>query len=303
MIVGDLPADDLAHRLRSNGLRVRTGPVVNRIQSRLARVAQGVALHYAEHPLEDPDGFADFHVRLASPRSVRRWLRPQAVFQFDGARPFLPLPANQAFAMLEWGLNWCVSSHCHQYLIVHAAAVEKNGAALVLPGPPGSGKSTLCAGLVSRGWRLLSDELTLLEFPTGNVVPLPRPVSLKNASIDAIRQFSPNATLGPPVHDTVKGSVAHMTPPAESVRRATETARPRWIARPRYERAAAPRLAALSKARAFMHLADSAFNYDVHGRRGFELLADVVAGSDCFEFRYGALEDAVAVFDDAARRA
>ena len=138
MIVGDLPADDLARRLRSNGLRVRTGPIVNRIQSRLPRVAQGVALHYAEHPLEDPDGFADFHVRLASPRSVRRWLRPQAVFQFDGGRPFLPLPANQAFAMLEWGLNWCVSSHCHQYLIVHAAAVEKNGAALVLPGPPGS---------------------------------------------------------------------------------------------------------------------------------------------------------------------
>jgi HprK-related kinase A len=205
--------------------------------------------------------------------------------------------------MLEWGLNWCVSSHCHQYLIVHAASVEKYGAALVLPGPPGSGKSTLCAALVSRGWRLLSDELTLLELPAGNVVPLPRPVSLKNASIDAIRKFSPDATLGPSVHDTVKGSVAHMTLPTESVRRATETARPRWIALPGYEHGAAPRLAALSKARAFMHLADNAFNYDVHGRRGFELLAQVVAGCDCFEFRYGSLEAAVAVFDDAARRA
>src|SRR5207237_9446853 len=205
MIVGDLPTDDLARRLRSNGLRVRTGPIVNRIQSRLPRVAQGVALHYAEHPLEDPDGFADFHVRLASPRSVRRWLRPQAVFQFDGARPFLPLPADQAFPMLEWGLNWCVSSHCHQYLIVHSASVEKSGLALLLPGPPGSGKSTLCAGLVNRGWRLLSDELTLLDLATGHVVPLPRPVSLKNASTDATQRFAPDAPLSPPGHDTGHG--------------------------------------------------------------------------------------------------
>jgi HprK-related kinase A len=303
MIVGDLPPGDLAYRLASAGLRLRTGPVINRIESRLGRVVQGVARHYADYPVEEAGSFADFHVRVAPPQSLRRWVKPQAIFQFDAARPFLPLPANQAFPMLEWGLNWCVSSHCHQYLIVHAAAVERNGAALVLPGPPGSGKSTLCAGLVSRGWRLLSDELTLLEFPTGNIVPLPRPVSLKNASIDVIRQFSPEATLGPPVHDTVKGSVAHMTAPAASVRRATETARPRWIALPRYERGAAPRRAALSKARAFMHLADNAFNYDVHGRRGFGLLAEVVAGSDCFEFHYGALAAAVAVFDDAARRA
>ena len=32
-------------------------------------------------------------------------------------------------------------------------------------------------------------------------------------------------------------------------------------------------------------------------------LAQVVSGCDCFEFPYGALEDAVAVLDDAARRA
>jgi HprK-related kinase A len=303
MIVAHLSHQELMHRLARPGLRLRTGPVVNRIQSRLAKVVHGVELHYADCTIEDSEGFADFHVRVAAPRSLRRWVAPQVQFQFDGARPFLPLPANQAFAMLEWGLNWCVSSHCHQYLIVHAASVERSGLALLLPGSPGSGKSTLCAGLVSRGWRLLSDELTLLDLATGHVVPLPRPVSLKNASIDAIRRFSPGAEVGPPVHDTVKGSVAHMRPPTDSVRRATEAARPRWVVLPRYEPSAAASLMPLSRARAFMHLADHAFNYDVHGRRGFELLAQVIAGSDCFEFQYGALEDAVEVFDDIARRA
>ncbi|HEV8330622.1 MAG TPA: HprK-related kinase A [Steroidobacteraceae bacterium] len=303
MIVADLSHQELVRRLAGAGLRLRTGPIVNRIQSRLAKVIHGVALHYAACPIENSEGFADFHVRVAQPRSLRRWLAPQVRFQFDGTGPFLPLPANQAFAMLEWGLNWCVSSHCHQYLIVHAASVERSGCALLLPGDPGSGKSTLCAGLVNRGWRLLSDELTLLDLAAGHVVPLPRPVSLKNASIDAIRRFSPDAVLGPPVHDTVKGSVAHMKAPTDSVRRATEAARPRWIVLPHYESGAAARLAPLSKARAFMHLADHAFNYDVHGRRGFELLGQVITNSDCFEFQYGALEDAIAVFDDAGRRA
>ncbi len=303
MIVADLPPRELARRLADAGLRLRTGPVVSSIQSPLGRVVQGVAQHYADYPIEEAESFADFHVRVAPPRSARRWLKPQVLFQFDAAQPFLPLPADQAFAMLEWGLNWCVSSHCHQYLLVHAATVERSGCALVLPGPPGSGKSTLCAALISRGWRLLSDELTLLDPVTGNVVPLPRPVSLKNASIAAIRQFYPAAELGPPVHDTAKGSVAHMKAPTDSVRRASELARPRWIVLPRYESAANAQLAALSKARTFMYLADHAFNYDVHGRRGFELLAQVVSGSDCFEFRYGTLHDAVAVIDDAARRA
>jgi HprK-related kinase A len=303
MIVADLPPQELTRRLAGAGLRLRTGPVVNKVQSRLRRVVEGIALHYANHAIEEPDGFADFHVRIAPPSSLRRWMNPQVHFQFDGSRPFLPLPADQAFAMLEWGLNWCVSSHCHQFLIVHAATVERSGLAMLLPGNPGSGKSTLAAGLVSRGWRLLSDELALLDLGTGSVVPLPRPVSLKNESIDAIRRFSSDAMLGAPIHDTVKGSVAHMRPPSDSVRRAAEPARPRWIVLPRYERGAATHLAPLSKARAFMHLADHAFNYDVHGRRGFELLGQVVTDSDCFEFRYSALDDAVGVFDDLARQA
>jgi HprK-related kinase A len=303
MIVADLPPRELARRLADDGLRLRTGPVVSCIQSRLAKIVHGVALAYADYTIEAADSFADFHVRVAPPRSLRRWTKPQVYFQFDGVRPFLPLPADQAFAMLEWGLNWCVSSHCHQYLLVHAATVERSGCALVLPGPPGSGKSTLCAALISRGWRLLSDELTLFDPATANVVPLPRPVSLKNASIDAIRRFAPGVVLGRPVHDTAKGSVVHMKPPMDSVRLAAEVARPRWIVLPRYERGAAARLTPLSKARAFMHLADQAFNYHVHGRRGFELLAQVIAGSACFEFQYGTLEHAVTAFDDVARRA
>ena len=303
MIVAELSQNELQRVLAGPGLRLRTGPVVTRIHSQLSAVAQGIGLHYANHPFERSEGFADFHVRVARPRGIRRWLQPQAVFQFDGAPPFYPLPADQAFPMLEWGLNWCVSAHCHQYLVLHAAVVERSGRALLLPAPPGAGKSTLCAGLVSRGWRLLSDELALIESATGNIAPLPRPVSLKNASIEVIRRFSADAVLGPTVRDTLKGSVAHMKPPAESVQRAAERARPSWIVLPRYEAGAALRLEHLARGRAFMQLVDSAFNYHLHGRRGFEILTQVTEACLCYGLAYSDLAQAVAAFNELAEGA
>lgn len=279
-------------------MRLRTGPVVTCIESSIPEVAEGVIRFYAEHGVEE--GFADFHVRVAHPSGLRRFVRPQVLFELDGTPPFLPLPGNQGFPILEWGLNWCVSAHCHQYLILHAAVLERSGAALILPAPPGSGKSTLCAGLVSRGWRLLSDELALLSPASGEIMPLARPISLKNASIDVIGRFAPGEFIGPAVHDTLKGSVAHMKPPKESVHRESETTRPRWIVRPRYAAGAPTQLRPLPKARAFMQLADSAFNYQFHGVKGFQLLGRVVESCECYEFTYADLEDAVRTFNTLA---
>ena len=303
MIVADLPAPELYQRLAGPGIALRTGILVNVIHSAIPAVAEAIALLYSNHPIEDSDGFADFHVSVRSPVGVRRWLRRQVLFEFDGAQPFRPLPLPQAFPMLEWGLNWCVSNHCNNFLIFHAAVVAHENRALILAAPPGYGKSTLCAALVNRGWRLLSDELTLIEPASGNVTPLARPISLKNASIGVIRGFAPDASLSVIVNDTLKGSVAHMRPPVGSVRRANEPAKPHWIVFPRFQSGAPTTLSPYAKARAFMQLADNAFNYNVHGKRGFETVADLVSSSSCYEFSYSNLNEAVSMFDALAKSA
>jgi HprK-related kinase A len=141
----------------------------------------------------------------------------------------------------------------------------------------------------------LSDELTLLDPQSCEVVPLPRPVSLKNASIDVIRRFAPEARFGPIVHETTKGSVGHFAPPEDAVRRGAESALPGWIVLPRFVAGAPTTLSRLGKGRAMMRLIECAFNYNIHGLQGFRLLADVVERSDCFELAYGDLEDATAV--------
>jgi hypothetical protein len=244
--------------------------------------------------------FADFHVELNPPSTLRRWFRPQVNFSFDGKQPFKPLPMDQAYPMLEWGLNWCVSVHAHHYLIIHAAVVEKNGLAAILPAPPGSGKSTLTAGLVQSGWRLLSDELTLIDRKSGMIHPLPRPVSLKNQSIDVIRRFAPEAFINRPSYDTAKGTVAHMRPPKESVRRQHDPARPGWVIFPKWETDAETRLTSRSKADTFMFLAQNAFNYSHLGADGFRVGTALIEQAECYDFRYSRLNEAVAAFDRLA---
>lgn len=259
-------------------------------------MAENISLLYADYSLAEQDGFADFHVNLAAPHNLRRWLKPQVLFFSDGYSPFKPLPLDQAFPMLEWGLNWCVSSHANRYLIIHAAVIEKGGFAAILPAPPGSGKSTLCAALVNRGWRLLSDELALVRIDDGKLIPLPRPVSLKNASIDIIRQFEPGATISCAVNDTMKGTVAHMKVPTDSVNRSMETARPAWVIFPKYQPDTTARLETLPQSRAFMRVAENSFNYSLLGAKGFETLSGLIDASLCYDFTYSRLDEAIETF-------
>ena len=296
MKLADLPLAELQRRLRGPGVVLQTAQFVTQLTSPIAEVARGLSLLYGDYPLADPDQFVDFPVRIAPPRGLRRWLHPQVLFYFDGHPPFKPLPREQAFPMFEWGLNWCVSSFCHQYLVIHAAVIEKQGFAAILPAPPGSGKSTLCAGLIHRGWRLLSDELTLVDLTDGSVVPLARPVSLKNRSIEVIKKFAPETVFSPVVHDTTKGSVAHLRPPADSVARWHERARPGWVIFPRYVAGAPAQLIPHPKARAFMGLAENGFNQSFLGHEGFNGVAALIDACDCYEFSYGDLNEAVRVF-------
>jgi HprK-related kinase A len=275
---------------------MRFPPFTVSIRSPIPVVRLGLSRLYADYELApEGDRFVDFHVEVAR---ARRWPRPQCVFRSDGLEPFTPLGQDEAFALLEWGLNWCITGYSHTWLTVHSAVLEREGHALLLPAPPGSGKSTLCAGLMLDGWRLLSDEMALMEPDSRVVVPSPRPISLKNKSIEVIRTLSPATPMGPVALDTLKGTVAHLKPSGESIQRAQEPGRPSWIVFPRYESGAASSLTPRGKASAFMQLAENSFNQHAHGRAGFQSLGSVVDQCDCYDFVYSELSDAFRVFRD-----
>lgn len=297
MKVNALSKAELAYRLNGDGLRLRTGPFVFSLRSSFDAVAAGIERLYENFPVADDETFADFHIAIRYAKGLRRIIRPQSVFEFDGLVPFKPLAARQAFALLEWGMNWCIYSHAHSFLIIHGAVLERSGQGLILPAPSGSGKSTLCAAMMNRGWRLLSDELILIDPISGLITPLGRPVSLKNRSIDVLREFSPQATITAPIHDTAKGSIAHMKPTMESVLRVDEAVLPRWIVFPCYTSGSATHLQQLEKADTFMRLIDNAFNYSILRERGFETVAAIVNRVDSFTAQYSDLEDVIRRID------
>jgi len=294
LLLSSIPPRKLKQQLAEEGINLKIGPFVVNLSSTLPKVAENLSDLYGAYTLEDSHR-VDFHIALQSPSIIRRWIRPQAIFSFDGHLPFKPLPQTQSFAMFEWGLNWCVANNAHQYLVIHSAVVEKNGKAIIFPGTPGSGKSTLCAGLVSQGWRLLSDEMALLSTETGLITPIPRPISLKNESIDIVRSFAnDDIFVGTPVHDTAKGSVAHMCAPTSSVARSDEPAMPAAIIFPKYRKGANIELSPLSKGRTFIELAENSFNYHILGSTAFSVLTAMLDQCECFRLSYHNLDDAYA---------
>ncbi|HVQ76864.1 MAG TPA: HprK-related kinase A [Candidatus Binatia bacterium] len=296
MTVGELARDEFLARLEHPGISLDTGPFLIRIKTAIGELADEVRFLYGEFPVLPDGGITHFRLELRRPAGLRRWWRPQVFSLFDGERRFEPMPLALAIPTLEWSLNWCVAANAHHHVMVHSAVLERDGRALLLPGTPGAGKSTLCAALAHRGWRLLSDEFALLRPADSQLVSWPRPISLKGPSIDLIRAFAPDARLGRTIPGTPKGPVAHLRPPSASVQRARDRAEPAWVVFPTYRAGEPARLTPLSRARAFYRLAQFSFNYELLGPPGFETLSRAIDGCDTYDFTYSKLDDALPLF-------
>ncbi|MDE2566024.1 MAG: HprK-related kinase A, partial [Burkholderiales bacterium] len=273
---------------------IHLAPFDVRVRSPLRSVAEHLAFYYPGAHRRAADAFVDFDIEIGPAAGLRRWWRPQARFFLDGMEPFHPLPVEQAAPMLEWGLNWCVAQRALGYLVLHAAVVERGGLALVMPGFPGAGKSTLCAALTHLdGWRLLSDELAILDPASGMLIPHPRPISLKNASIDIVRAF-PGSRIGTVYEDTRKGRIAHAACPTASRDRAEETALPAWVVFPSFAAGSLLAVEPVARVEAFTWISEQSFNKERMGETGFESLCRLLDRASCHELRYGSTEDAIA---------
>lgn len=289
MKLKDLSHSEFSSSLNSNGLEIDFGFTSFCISTKIKSVQSTFKLLYGDYELKPKEAFTDFQISVAYPHNVRRFFKPQVSFYFDEYSPFLPLPKSQCYPLLEWGMNWCVAGHKHNYLLLHGAVLEKNGEAIIFPAPPGSGKSTLCAYLSHSGWRLLSDEMTVINLTTGLVEPFVRPICLKNDSIDLFHSWFPDAFISNVAKDTNKGDVAHVKAPIDSVTRYKEPARVKAIVLPKYNKDIELDIYALNKCDAYKSLSSNAFNEGVLGPSGFEAAVNLVESCDTVEIHYNDL--------------
>jgi hypothetical protein len=150
--IAELGRKRLAARLADGGLAFRITPFCVRVKSGIAAVADGISRCYADYEVLPDGGFIDFHMRLDPPAGLRRWIKPQVVFHFDTAQPFYRCPTSRRCRSSS-GASPGVRQTAQQY-VGSTLHVERGGHAAILPANR-ERQSTLCAGLVMAGWRLL----------------------------------------------------------------------------------------------------------------------------------------------------
>lgn len=298
--VSDLTESQFECTLRDGGLGVRIGPFNARLRANVSGLNEPLYRLYQDYPLLDEDEVYSFHVRMSPRRAFPRVYRHMVRFTVDGRKPHEDMPVEQSLPVFEWGMNLVIALRSQCFLMLHAAVLERNGNALILPAMPGDGKTTLCAGLSQRGWRTFSDEFGLIRPHTTKMIPAPRPMALKNQSIDVIAKFSPDAYIGPATLNTRKGTVAHLKPSRESTLRQDETATAKMIVFPRWVENSELKLESISKTDSFMLLATNSFNYELLGEAAFQTVRELLGGAQCYRLEYSDLDEATARLTELA---
>nr|WP_245405892.1 HprK-related kinase A [Sphingobium sp. Sx8-8] len=276
-------------------MSLKIGPATFRIGSAWRQPVEALARLYADYP--DAAGkVADFTVRLEPAGLFRRWLRPSIFITGDhGLADAAPMSLTHGLLAAEMGMNLQMALGWRRHLLLHAASVERDGQALVMTGESGSGKSTLAAQLGERGWRLMGDEFALLDLATGDVLPFPRLVSLKNRAIDVLAAEAPAPRMGPLLAATAKGDIRHLVPRSDAVRRMGQGARPALLLFPRFGHAAAVR--GVGQGEVFMRLTQASTNYVALGEPGFAALTRFVRSVPARAIDFPSGEEAIAMVD------
>lgn len=200
--------------------------------------------------------------------------------------------------MLEWGMNWCISEYASDRLILHAATVAKDGFATLISGNSGSGKSTLACALMLEGYRLLTDELSLINLDSSTVTPFVRPVSLKEKSIKVIKNRYANSEFGVSAFATHKGTVSHCKPSEKSWQTKLDDAHIKHIIFPKYS-ANCKELSVteIAPLEVFNLLNAQSFNINILGVEAIRVLQNLSESCAAYCIEYNDLSSAVDFID------
>ncbi|HZT92719.1 MAG TPA: hypothetical protein VFA05_11830 [Gaiellaceae bacterium] len=124
------------------------------------------------------------HARLfADGERFRLWVDVAGWYEIDPTAPSVAVPAAEHPVRREerlFGVPTLLCFRARGDVPLHAAALEVEGGAVVLAAPRTFGKTTLAAGFVRRGYRLLSEDLTCVRLgPPAAVVPGPAVLRLR----------------------------------------------------------------------------------------------------------------------------
>ena len=193
-----------------------------------------------------------------------------------------------------------VNRHRH-FLQIHAGVVSNGERCLMLPGAPGSGKTTLTAALSAAGLQYFSDEFALLEENTLELRPVPLSLTVKPGAIDALSAYYPELS-GLPAHVREDVQMVRYLSPRGPLPDPDRSCPVGWIVFPRYAPGAATALRALGKADTLHRLMREclAVPEALDGSRVLSLV-NWIRQVECFELSLRSLAEGVDVIRDLCK--
>ena len=114
------------------------------------------------------------------------------------------------------GVLWQTAINAHDFLFyIHAGVVGTPNGCILLPAQAGSGKSSLTAALIHRGFRYFSDEVALIQRADFRVPAMPLAICVKSTAWDLMAKYYPNITEVP-MHWRDDGKRVRYLPPINS---------------------------------------------------------------------------------------
>jgi hypothetical protein len=190
----------------------------------------------------------------------------------------------------------------NQFVRLRAGAVSRDGLVLVLPSTYEPQLGALVVHIARRGWRLLSEELTLIDPVLRLAHALPLPLAL---DADECGRF-PGLDRPPPARRSPRRSRG--TPPRYVVgidevgAERGEPGQIRAFVFPTFERGVASSIETMPAAEALFRLAQAGLNLHVWGERGLILFRELIASTPAWRLRVGSLPDAAETVDRAGQR-
>jgi hypothetical protein len=180
----------------------------------------------------------------------------------------------------------------------HAGAVAAECGCILLPGAPGSGKSTLMAALMAAGLTYLGDELALVTKGTHLVQPVPVSLGLKRGSWAVLAPTYPALETLETFRQADGTEVRYLPPPNPSPPR--HPAYPvRHLVFPKFAPNAKTTLTPLGPAESLYRLAEA--GYTVRGRLEQHIVEELigwVGALDCYALVLNDLKRAVSLLRD-----
>lgn len=254
-----------------------------KVRSVDAELAEALRWHLEpfRRPREEP-GAIDAMIYV---RPEDEDLEPKPLSYFRGPeRMFGDPEPRRIFEYAVWDIQYAALLFIRSYLALHAGVVASEGGGVLLPGPQESGKSTLTAALLSKGFPYLSDEVAPLDPVTGRVFPYPR---LLHLSAEAVEGFPGLAERLEDGGLRSRGRFERTIRPEDLDAGVAGPSPIRAIVLLTRDRHGAPRLVELPRSETVEKMAENALNLHLYGARGVVFLSRVVANAETYVLEGG----------------